>query len=103
MVQSEKNHLARKKHESLSKVCVIGFKFTSFPHKEFNHLLPIYWLVAGYSGSHAEVVGSVLVSNLKTGIRKGGWDRAEVQVTCTCNLFNLCFFLITENKIFNTT
>ncbi|ESR38910.1 Maf-like protein [Citrus sinensis] len=34
--------------------------------------------IKGYSGSHAEVVGSVLISNLKTGIRKGGWDRAEV-------------------------
>lgn len=64
-------------------------------------MMPICWLVAGYSGSHAEVVGSVLVSNLKTGIRKGGWDRAEVRLICTCNLFNLGFFLITEIEIFN--
>ncbi|KAJ4714407.1 Maf-like protein [Melia azedarach] len=34
--------------------------------------------IKGYSGSHAEVVGSVLVSNLQTGKRKGEWDRAEV-------------------------
>ncbi|XP_038705546.1 7-methyl-GTP pyrophosphatase isoform X1 [Tripterygium wilfordii] len=35
-------------------------------------------LFAGYSGGNAAVVGSVLVTNLKTGTRKGGWDRAEV-------------------------
>ncbi|XP_057499007.1 uncharacterized protein LOC130783411 isoform X3 [Actinidia eriantha] len=34
--------------------------------------------IRGYSGGHAAVVGSVLVTNLHTGIRKGGWDRAEV-------------------------
>ncbi|XP_052195196.1 uncharacterized protein LOC127803177 isoform X2 [Diospyros lotus] len=34
--------------------------------------------IKGYSGGHAAVVGSVLVTNLKTGVRKGGWDRAEV-------------------------
>ncbi|OVA18722.1 Maf-like protein [Macleaya cordata] len=33
---------------------------------------------AGYSGGHASTVGSVLVTNLKTGIRKGGYDRVEV-------------------------
>nr|XP_010936259.2 7-methyl-GTP pyrophosphatase [Elaeis guineensis] len=32
----------------------------------------------GYSGGHASTVGSVLVTNLKTGTRKGGWDKAEV-------------------------
>ncbi|CAN1835686.1 7-methyl-GTP pyrophosphatase [Linum perenne] len=32
-----------------------------------------------YSGSHAATVGSVLVTNLKTGVRKGGWDRVEVE------------------------
>ncbi|CAN1835689.1 7-methyl-GTP pyrophosphatase [Linum perenne] len=31
-----------------------------------------------YSGSHAATVGSVLVTNLKTGVRKGGWDRVEI-------------------------
>ncbi|KAK3224117.1 hypothetical protein Dsin_011142 [Dipteronia sinensis] len=34
--------------------------------------------IKGYSGSHAAVVGSIFVCNLKTGTRKGGWDRAEV-------------------------
>ncbi|KAK8481751.1 hypothetical protein V6N11_073741 [Hibiscus sabdariffa] len=31
----------------------------------------------GYSGGHAATVGSVLVTNLKTGFRKGDWDRVE--------------------------
>ncbi|XP_023917967.1 uncharacterized protein LOC112029510 isoform X4 [Quercus suber] len=31
-----------------------------------------------YSGSHAATVGSVLVTNLKTGFRKGDWDRVEI-------------------------
>ncbi|KAF3439346.1 hypothetical protein FNV43_RR17623 [Rhamnella rubrinervis] len=34
--------------------------------------------IKGYSGGLAAVVGSVLVTNLKTGKRKGGWARAEV-------------------------
>ncbi|KAK7814431.1 maf-like protein, partial [Quercus suber] len=33
--------------------------------------------IKGYSGGQAAVVGSVLVTNLKTGKRKGGWERAE--------------------------
>lgn len=32
----------------------------------------------GYSGSHGSVVGSVIVSNLKTGVQRAGWDKAEV-------------------------
>ncbi|CAI0399910.1 unnamed protein product, partial [Linum tenue] len=35
-------------------------------------------LLAGYSGSHAAVVGSVLVTNLTTGSRRVTWERAEV-------------------------
>ncbi|KAE8100244.1 hypothetical protein FH972_018160 [Carpinus fangiana] len=31
-----------------------------------------------YSGGHAATVGSVLVTNLKTGFRKGEWDRVEI-------------------------
>ncbi|KAJ8762320.1 hypothetical protein K2173_007477 [Erythroxylum novogranatense] len=31
-----------------------------------------------YSGGHAATVGSVLVTNLKTGLRKGGWDQVEI-------------------------
>ncbi|KFK28327.1 hypothetical protein AALP_AA8G501600 [Arabis alpina] len=34
--------------------------------------------IKGYSGSHGGVVGSVIVRNLKTGVRRGGWDKAEV-------------------------
>ncbi|KAJ4851467.1 hypothetical protein Tsubulata_014136 [Turnera subulata] len=34
--------------------------------------------IKGYSGSHAAVVSSALVTNLTTGKRKGGWERAEV-------------------------
>ncbi|KAH7851978.1 hypothetical protein Vadar_019087 [Vaccinium darrowii] len=34
--------------------------------------------IKGYSGGHVTVVGSVLVTNLVTGTRKGEWDRAEV-------------------------
>ncbi|CAI9272356.1 unnamed protein product [Lactuca saligna] len=34
--------------------------------------------VKGYSGGCAIVVGSVVVTNLTTGIKKRGWDRSEV-------------------------
>ncbi|KAL3525391.1 hypothetical protein ACH5RR_013763 [Cinchona calisaya] len=34
--------------------------------------------IQDYSSGHTSVVGSVVVSNLTTGNRKGGWDRAEV-------------------------
>ncbi|CAI8609139.1 unnamed protein product [Vicia faba] len=34
--------------------------------------------IKGYSGSHAAVVGSVVVTNLVTGKRYGGWESAEV-------------------------
>ncbi|XP_020105067.1 maf-like protein DDB_G0281937 isoform X3 [Ananas comosus] len=34
--------------------------------------------IKGYSGGHASTVGSVLVTNLKTGIQKGGLDIAEI-------------------------
>ncbi|TQD90791.1 hypothetical protein C1H46_023631, partial [Malus baccata] len=39
--------------------------------------------IKGYSGGQAEVIGSVLVTNLKTGKRKGGWRRAEIGTTDT--------------------
>ncbi|XP_022936457.1 maf-like protein DDB_G0281937 isoform X1 [Cucurbita moschata] len=31
-----------------------------------------------YSGGHAATLGSVFVTNLKTGFRKGEWDRVEI-------------------------
>ncbi|KAK4259994.1 hypothetical protein QN277_003171 [Acacia crassicarpa] len=34
--------------------------------------------IKGYSGGNAAVVGSVLITNLKTGKRCGGWESAEV-------------------------
>ncbi|TYH78792.1 hypothetical protein ES332_D03G014500v1 [Gossypium tomentosum] len=34
--------------------------------------------IKGYSGGHAAVVGSVLVTNLDSGASKGGWESAEV-------------------------
>ncbi|PKA50391.1 hypothetical protein AXF42_Ash013480 [Apostasia shenzhenica] len=34
--------------------------------------------IKGYSEGHAATVGFVLVTNLKTGARRGGWDKAEV-------------------------
>ncbi|KAF7809724.1 maf-like protein [Senna tora] len=34
--------------------------------------------IKGYSGGNAAVVGSVFVTNLKTGKRYGGWESAEV-------------------------
>ncbi|XP_031476261.1 uncharacterized protein LOC116247937 isoform X1 [Nymphaea colorata] len=34
--------------------------------------------IKGYSGEHASTVGSVFVTNLKTGIRKGQSDKTEV-------------------------
>lgn len=34
--------------------------------------------IKGYSGGHAATVGSVLVTNLKTGSRRGGWDKVDI-------------------------
>ncbi|KAL5704631.1 hypothetical protein ACHQM5_023028 [Ranunculus cassubicifolius] len=34
--------------------------------------------IKGYSGGHAATVSSVLVTNLKTGAKKGGWDKVEI-------------------------
>ncbi|XP_043710797.1 7-methyl-GTP pyrophosphatase-like [Telopea speciosissima] len=34
--------------------------------------------IKDYSGGHCATFGSVLVTNLKTGTRKGGWDKAEI-------------------------
>lgn len=35
-------------------------------------------MVADYAGGHAATVGSVIVTNLKTGFRKAEWDKVEV-------------------------
>ena len=41
-------------------------------------LLDEHILLSGYSESHAATIGSVLVTNVKTGARREGWDKAEV-------------------------
>ncbi|XP_022875863.1 maf-like protein DDB_G0281937 isoform X3 [Olea europaea var. sylvestris] len=35
--------------------------------------------IKGYSGGHAATVSSVVVRNLKTGFRRGEWDKVEIQ------------------------
>ncbi|XP_047311529.1 7-methyl-GTP pyrophosphatase [Impatiens glandulifera] len=37
-----------------------------------------YQFIKGYSGSHAAVVGSIFMVNLKTGVKRSGWEKAEV-------------------------
>ncbi|RVX15305.1 hypothetical protein CK203_007939 [Vitis vinifera] len=36
--------------------------------------------IKDYSGGHAATVGSVIITNLKTGFRKGGWDKVEISI-----------------------
>ncbi|MQL82290.1 hypothetical protein Taro_014756, partial [Colocasia esculenta] len=38
----------------------------------------------GYSGWHVSTVGSVVVTNLKTGLRKRGMDKAEISPKLNC-------------------
>ncbi|KAG6767934.1 hypothetical protein POTOM_026825 [Populus tomentosa] len=45
--------------------------------------------IKGYSGGHAAVIGSVVVSNLTTGMRKGAWEKAEVY--CSFKMAEHCF------------
>ncbi|XP_021318637.1 maf-like protein DDB_G0281937 isoform X1 [Sorghum bicolor] len=40
--------------------------------------------IKGYSESHAATIGSVLVTNVKTGARREGWDKAEVLSKFPC-------------------
>lgn len=42
-------------------------------------------------------MGSVIVSNLKTGVRRGGWDKAEVLIY---NTRFLLIFCIRESLLF---
>lgn len=39
--------------------------------------------LTGYSGNFATAVGYVLVTNLNTGVQRGGWDKPEVLTTFT--------------------
>ena len=56
----------------------------------FSYLISLEILstwIADYFGGHAATVGSVLVTNLKSGFRKGEWDQVEVPLLCEtlCN------------------
>ncbi|KAJ8753480.1 hypothetical protein K2173_019879 [Erythroxylum novogranatense] len=42
--------------------------------------------IKDYSGSHGAVVGSVFVTNLATGTKKGEWERAEIEEGITLNV-----------------
>lgn len=77
-VRSEKSHLVRKKHDNLSKVFLIFFHSCSLFVLSSHCFGYLPLGSAGYSGGHAATVSSVLVANLKTGFRKGEWDRVEV-------------------------
>jgi septum formation protein len=57
-------------------LCFFPFQFPLFSYYIALVILPTW--IADYSGGHAATVGSVLVTNLKTGFRKGEWDRVEV-------------------------
>ncbi|RRT45117.1 hypothetical protein BHE74_00056859, partial [Ensete ventricosum] len=48
-------------------------------------------LFSGYSAGHASTIGSVLVTNLKTGVRKGGCDKAEVLLCCCHTISNVVY------------
>uniref|UniRef100_A0A1D1YGV2 Maf-like protein DDB_G0281937 n=1 Tax=Anthurium amnicola TaxID=1678845 RepID=A0A1D1YGV2_9ARAE len=50
----------------------------------------------GYSGGHVSTVGSVIVTNLKTGVRKGGWDKAEIREGV---VFNAAGGLLLEHQL----
>lgn len=84
---SGKNHPVKKKHNNFWKVCLplsLSLCFIPFSSPLFSYYITLVILstwIADYSGGHAATVGSVLVTNLKTGFRKGVWDRVEVPYT----------------------
>ncbi|KDP23807.1 hypothetical protein JCGZ_00120 [Jatropha curcas] len=57
---------------------VNGF-LLSTTYKAHTGIVAMCLLFAGYSGDSGAVVGSVVVTNLKTGTRKGAWERAEIE------------------------
>ena len=73
----------------------IGHWYLLCPHVQICILYPrtlisleiLSTWIADYSGGHAAMVGSVLVTNLKSGFRKEEWDRVEVPLLCEtlCN------------------
>ncbi|XP_028123829.1 7-methyl-GTP pyrophosphatase-like isoform X2 [Camellia sinensis] len=42
--------------------------------------------IKGYSGGNTATVSSVLVTNLKTGLRKGDWDKVEIEEGIVLNV-----------------
>jgi len=58
-------------------------------------MVPLLFALSGYSGGHAAVVGSVLVTNLKTGVRNGGWDQGTGSLFPHCS-FSLAFLSKSE-------
>ncbi|ESR48239.1 Maf-like protein [Citrus sinensis] len=55
--------------------------------------------IKDYSGGQCATVGSVLVTNLKTGFRKGEWDRVEVPFVlilylCSFQILVLCCMIL---------
>ncbi|KAL0332548.1 UNVERIFIED_CONTAM: hypothetical protein Scaly_2156300 [Sesamum calycinum] len=52
--------------------------------------------IRDYSGGSAQVVGSVLVTNLVTGSRKGGWESAEIEEGI---IFNVAGGLMLEHPL----
>lgn len=70
---------AREFIKGLSNALLLLFLVTK---RKLDLMVTSLW-VAGYSGGHAMVIGSVLVTNLRTGKRKGGWDKAEVLLSST--------------------
>eukprot|EP01018_Ginkgo_biloba_P002234 Gb_14530 [translate_table: standard] len=55
--------------------------------------------IKGYSRSPASTVGSVLVTNLKTGMKKGGWDKTEIYFHAIPD--DVIESLIKEGLVFN--
>ncbi|KAE9466974.1 hypothetical protein C3L33_01115, partial [Rhododendron williamsianum] len=69
--------------EAKADAIISKLKITSHVEDDAYSTLLITADTVYYSGGHVTVVGSVLVTNLVTGTRKGEWDRAEV-------LFPIC-------------
>lgn len=82
MELSEKNLAHQKRHGNSSKVCYfVDFElFNNMLYLTFGCpvVLDKHILHSGYSESHAATIGSVLVTNVKTGARREGWDKTEV-------------------------
>ncbi|KAM0822453.1 hypothetical protein ACQ4PT_071478 [Festuca glaucescens] len=52
--------------------------------------------IQGYSQSHAATIGSVLVTDVKNGSRRGGWDKSEIEEG---NVFYVAGGLLVEHPL----